>query len=296
MIKRLHRLLAAVLLTVLSAASPLLSEQQHEGTGIVLKIQRAHHLLVISCDEVPGYMSAMQMSFSVRDLADLKSIRIGMPVRFTMVQRDKVLYADNIQATIGANLESEPMDAGALSRLQATLDPSSAADVIAQGQHVPDFELTDQVGKQVRLSGFAGKVVLLTFGYSRCPNPEYCLRLSNNLGRVRDRFAARGSRDLVLLTIAIDPEYDKGATLSQYAAVWKADPANWHFLTGPLPKIKSVAAMFGMNFWRSEGLLTHSLHTVIINRAGELAANLEGNQFTVRQLGDLVQTIMDRSQ
>jgi protein SCO1 len=296
MIKSLHRLLAAVLLTVLSAASPLLAEQQHEGKGIVLKIQRAHHLLVISCDEVPGYMSAMQMSFSVRDLADLKSIRIGMPVRFTMVQRGKVVYADNIQASIAANLESEPMDAGALSRLQATLDPSSAADVIAQGQHVPDFELTDQAGKQVRLSGFAGKVVLLTFGYSRCPNPDYCLRLSNNLGRVRDRFVARGSRDLVLLTIAIDPEYDKGATLSQYAAVWKADPANWHFLTGPLPEIKSVAAMFGMNFWRSEGLLTHSLHTVIINRSGELAANLEGNQFTVRQLGNLVQTIMDRSQ
>jgi protein SCO1/2 len=297
MIKVLHLPLAAVLFTVLSAASPLRAEQQnHQGTGIVLKVQRAHHSLVISCDEVPGYMSAMEMSFSVRDLADLKSIRTGMPVRFTMVQRGKVLYAYNIQATIGANLESEPMDAGALSTLQATVDPNSAAHVIAQGQYVPDFELTDQAGKQVRLSGFTGKVVLLTFGYSRCPNPEYCLRLSNNLGRVRDRFAVQSSHDLVLLTIAIDPEYDKGAILSQYAAVWKADPANWHFLTGSLPEIKRVAAMFGMNFWRSEGLLTHSLHTVIINRSGQLAANLEGNQFTVRQLGDLVQTIMDRPQ
>jgi len=48
-----------------------------------------------------------------------------------------------------------------------------------------------------------------------------------------------------------------------------------------------------MNFWREEGLLTHSLHTVIIDRKGRLAANLEGNQFTAQQLGDLVQTVMN---
>jgi protein SCO1/2 len=40
----------------------------------------------------------------------------------------------------------------------------------------------------------------------------------------------------------------------------------------------------------------HSLHTVIIDRRGRLAANLEGNQFTARQLGDLVQTILDKSE
>ena len=33
---------------------------------------------------------------------------------------------------------------------------------------------------------------------------------------------------------------------------------------------------------------------IIIDRSGVLAANLEGNQFTVRQLGDLVQAVVDR--
>ena len=47
-----------------------------------------------------------------------------------------------------------------------------------------------------------------------------------------------------------------------------------------------------MNFWRGEGLLTHSLHTVVIDRSGRLAANLEGNQFTVQQLGDMVERVM----
>jgi protein SCO1/2 len=41
-------------------------------------------------------------------------------------------------------------------------------------------------------------------------------------------------------------------------------------------------------------LLTHTRHTVIIERQGRLAANIDGNQFTARQLGDLVKIVMDR--
>jgi protein SCO1/2 len=291
MIKRLPVLFAATLLAAVSA--PAQHQDQYQVTGIVLQVGRTHRSLVVSCDVIPGYMSAMEMSFSVRNQSSLRSIHRGTPVRFTMVKRGHVLYANDIQATVGANLESEPMQAGALSTLQTALESGRPAQTLAQGQHVPNFELTDQAGTQVRLSNLAGKVVLLTFGYSRCPNPDYCLRLANNLAGVRDRLGTRSPHDLVLLTIVIDPEYDQGATLSRYAAVWKADPANWHFLTGPLPLIKSVAGMFGMNFWSSEGLLTHTLHTVIIDRSGDLAANLEGNQFTVQQLGDLVESVMD---
>jgi protein SCO1/2 len=38
--------------------------------------------------------------------------------------------------------------------------------------------------------------------------------------------------------------------------------------------------------------MTHSLHTVVVNRQGKLAANLEGNQFTAQQLGDLVEIVI----
>ena len=69
-------------------------------------------------------------------------------------------------------------------------------------------------------------------------------------------------------------------------------PAFSDFLTGSLQEIQQVAGMFGMNFWSDDGYLTHSLHTVILGRKGQLAANLEGNQFTAEELGDLVQTVM----
>jgi protein SCO1/2 len=111
---------------------------------------------------------------------------------------------------------------------------------------------------------------------------------------VERRFHERAGRDLILLTIAIDPEHDQGVALTEYANTWKANPEYWHFLTGSLPDVKRTAGMFGMNFWNSEGLLTHSLHTVIIDRKGQLAVNLEGNQFSAKQLGDLIQAVMAR--
>jgi len=208
--------------------------------------------------------------------------------------KGKSTYAQDIHPTTTRSFESEPMEAGSLTALNSILNPAAAQREVAIGEKVPDFALSDQAGNEVRLSQLAGKVVALTFGYSRCPNPNYCYRLSNNLERVERRFHSRGGKDLVLLTVAIDPQHDQGAVLAEYANSFHANVADWHFLTGSLTDVKQVADLFGMKFWDSEGLLTHSLHTVIIDRQGRLATNLEGNQFTAKQLGDLVQVELNR--
>ena len=285
---------ALIVLSVLLTSAQIRAAEEYPARGIVVEATAAHHSLVVSCDAIPGYMDAMEMSFSVRDPKVLVPLKPGMAVNFTIVARGKVLYAENIQPATTSNFESEPMEAGTLTALNSVLDPSANKRVVTIGEQVPDFELTDQAKQQIRLSQFRGKVVALTFGYSRCPNPNYCYRLSNNLAQVAKRLHDKTGRDLVLLTIAIDPEHDQGAVLTEYANTWKADPEIWHFLTGTVAQVKQVAEMFGMNFWSSEGLLTHTLHTVIIDREGRLAVNLEGNQFTSRQLSDLVEASINR--
>jgi protein SCO1/2 len=285
---------ALIVLSVLYASTQLLAAVEHPARGIVVEAAAAHHSLVISCDAIPQYMDAMEMSFTVRDPKVLALLKPGMAVKFTIVTRKKMLFAENIQPATTSNFESEPMEAGALSALNSVLVPSANKSLVSVGEQVPDFELIDQAQQQIRLSQFRGKVVALTFGYSRCPNPNYCYRLSNNLAQVATRLHHSAGRDLVLLTIAIDPEHDQGAALTEYANTWKADPKVWHFLTGTVTQVKQVAGMFGMNFWSSEGSLTHTLHTIIIDREGRLAVNLEGNQFTSRQLSDLVEACINR--
>jgi protein SCO1/2 len=268
--------------------------ERHSARGIVLEVNATHRSLVISCEAIPGYMDPMEMPFVVHNSSALLTLKPGATVRFAIAEHGKKLYAEDIRDGTAMNFESEPMEAGGLTMLHTALNPSAAGQAVKVGQQVPDFVLKDQARKEIHLSQLEGKVVALTFGYSRCPNPNYCFRLSDNLARLGRRFHDRAGRDLVLITIVIDPEHDQGTALTQYANAWNADPEVWHFLTGQMSEIKQVSEMFGMDFWSEEGLLTHSLHTVIIDRDGKLAANLDGNQFTAKELGDLVQAVMNR--
>lgn len=263
---------------------------EHAAQGLVIHIDAPHHSITVSCAKIPGYMAAMEMPLTVRDSQVLASLKPGLMIRFSLIEQRKKAYAGNIQPII--NFEAEPAEAGSLTALKSAVDPS--VKPVEIGQPVTDFTLTDQIEKPVSLSQLRGKVIALTFGYSRCPNPNYCLRLSRNLATVEKRFHNQAGRDLVLLTIAIDPDYDHGPALEKYAASFHADPQSWHFLTGPIPQIKQVAAQFGLSFWNTEGLLTHTLHTVVIDRQGCLVANIDGNDFTSQQLGDLVAIVMER--
>jgi protein SCO1/2 len=289
----MRRAILAVALSI-PAAMFAWAADGHTVQGILLQVDREKGSITVSCDAIPGYMEAMVMPFEVREPGVLKTLVPGTTVRFTMVERGHAEYAEKLQTIKVTNYEAEPTEAGRLTVLHRAMDPAAVAKQVAVGQQVPDFTLYDQAQHATHFAQFRGKVVALTFAYSRCPNPNYCFRLSNNLSRLRRRFHDSTGRDLALVTIVIDPDEDRGKALERYAGTWKADPATWHFLTGKLSDVRAVAELFGMNFWNDEGFLTHSLHTVVIDRNGRLAANLDGNQFTADQLGDLVETVLAR--
>jgi protein SCO1/2 len=241
-------------------------------------------------------MDAMVMTFAVRDseVEVLKNIKPGGTVRFIMAEQGNQEFAEHLQAISVQNYEAEPTEASRLTYLHRALDHTAAQKIIPIGGLVPNFTLTDQFDRPTHLDDFKGMVVVLSFAYSRCPNPNYCFRLSNHLAQLSRRFHSLTGHSLILMTIVIEPDHDQGDELRRYADTWKADWAAWRFLTGSLPDIRATAERFGMDFWNNEGYLTHSFHTVVIDRDGLLAANLEGNQFTAEQLGDLVKTVLDR--
>ena len=284
-----------VLLTmVVSTASLASAAQRYPVTGLVLKVDKSHHEMLVSCQSIPGYMEAMAMPFPVPDAKALESLAPGTMIEFTLVVDKDAAHAEGIHVHGFQSLELDPLEARRLALLSRTLDPSrSAATILSVGQAVPDFALMDQDRRTVRLSQFAGKIVVISFMYTRCPFPNYCFRLSNNLGRIQSRFPHEMSRNLMLLSITFDPIHDPPEVLAKYATTWHADLKGWRFLTGSAADIQTVAHRFGMDYWPEEGLMIHALHTVIIDQKGKLAANLEGNEFTADQLGDLVQAMLD---
>jgi protein SCO1 len=154
---------------------------QHKAQGLVLKTDPEHRSIVVSCDAIEGYMPAMDMPLHIEHASVFTWLKAGTMVRFTIIDVGRRAVARNIQALV--NFEPEPAEAGSLLALRGALHVSDAP-IVEVGQLVPEFTLTDQVGKQIRLSELRGKLVILTFGYSRCPYPTYCLRLSNNLAQI----------------------------------------------------------------------------------------------------------------
>jgi protein SCO1/2 len=252
------------------------------GKGVVLRVDRPGDTVTISHDAFPGFMEAMAMPFDLKGAARRVALTPGDRVRFRLAVKSSRSWVDRVEVVSAA-----PVDAG----LQQT--PVTPV-LVSVGSPMPDFELTDQSGGAVALSALRGKVVAVTFIYSRCPLPDYCPRMIENFRAIGQRFAARMDRDLVLLTISFDPKYDTPAILTRYAASQRAGGPGWHFLTGDPARIERVCNAFGIQYWAEEGLITHSLQTAVIDRDGRLAATVEGKDFTPQQLGDLVGAVLDR--
>jgi protein SCO1/2 len=268
--------------------------ESHPVFGVVLQVDRAHHSLRVSCLEIPGYMDAMVMDFPVRNAKVLDGLQPGTLIDFTLVVEKGSAYVAAIRIHQFQTTDPEPMAVRQLTLLEVLVGSGpEATKKLEIGQRVPDFSLIDQTNRSVSLSSFMGKVVGITFMYAHCPLPNYCFRLSNNFGMIRKRFPDRLGRDLILLNITFDPVHDQPEVLAEYARNWNAAGVpGWYFLTGPVLEVQKLCHEFGMNFWQDEGLITHALHTVILDRQGKLVANLEGNEFTAQQLGDLFDFVL----
>lgn len=293
--KRVRSLLwpLPLVVIVLSLQAQVLT--RYPAFGIVLGTDHAHSSFTVSMREIPGFMDAMVMPIQVGDAAQLATIRTGEIVDFTLVVGKNKSWAEGIRPHVFTNSDEESQEAARLRLLQNLNRPSATVKALQPGDPVPDFNLIDQTGAPIRLSQFRGKVVALTFMYTKCPLPDYCFRLNNNFGNLQRRFPRQLGKNLVFLSLSFDPVHDQPAVLADYSKTWHANPEGWHFLTGPLPAVERVCHEFDLNFWEEMGMITHTLHTVIIDREGKVAANLEGNQFSAKQLGDLIQALLDRS-
>ena len=241
----------------------------YRAQGIVLAVDRPTQTLTISHRAIPGYMEAMAMPFHTESPKDLDGLAPGSRIDFQLkvTRHASVVRQIHVQQT-GIDNVQIPKPEGK----------------VAVNEPMPDFTLTDQQGRAVRLSQFRGQLVAVDFIYTRCPLPDVCPRLSANFARLQKRFGGK----IELLSITLDPQYDTTEVLAGYAHRWRADPATWHFLTGAEDDVRRIAGHFGVVFWAEEGAITHTSATAIIDQQGKLAALLEGSSFTSQQLIDLV--------
>ncbi|MFQ5856841.1 MAG: SCO family protein [Anaerolineae bacterium] len=136
----------------------------------------------------------------------------------------------------------------------------AAAETLPSLGKAQDFELTNQDGKRVQLSDFRGKVVLLNFIYTSCP--DVCPLENFKFKAVRESLEEPLQDQLALISVSFDP-LDTPAVLKAYAKARGFDVLGWEFLTGSEEEIAGVTSAYGI-FYRlvesgeQEGSHTHA--------------------------------------
>lgn len=262
-------------LCVIAFAMGCTDSRHYDVTGVVMKKGPGAELTV-SHDPVPGYMDAMVMPFTLRRADDADALSPGDRIGFRLTVSETRSHIDQLRLLTPART-----DAGLLrSPTRSTLVPVGAP--------VPEFRLVDQHGESRTLSALRGQAVVLTFIYTRCPLPDYCPRMMLNFREISERLEGRLGRDVTLLTITFDPRHDTREVLARYARFFKVQGPGWHLLTGSPEEIQKVTEAFGIEFWPEEGLFTHNLQTAVLDRQGRLFGTLEGKEYSVQQLADLI--------
>ena len=105
---------------------------------------------------------------------------------------------------------------------------------------VPEFTLTDQMGRDFSSATLDGRVMLANFVFTNCT--QLCPALTQRMAQVQSRLMSDGllGNRVVLLSITVDPEQDTPEALRAYAEGYGADGESWRFLTGPPEAVRAV--------------------------------------------------------
>lgn len=102
---------------------------------------------------------------------------------------------------------------------------------------LPNFELTNQLGKPVTFKNFEYKIFVVNFFYGNCP--EVCAAVNKNIERLA--WAYRKNRMVKFVSITVDPQRDTPAALLAYAKTYRLPADKWMFLTGDTAAVYNLA-------------------------------------------------------
>ncbi|HKI46510.1 MAG TPA: SCO family protein [Balneolales bacterium] len=240
--------------------------------------------VIISHEDIPGYMKAMTMPFAVRDTSELTRFKVGETVGFTLHVTSKDAWITNIHSIPDSLVHVNSRNKDMFEDVADT-DESS---LLQNGDSLPEVSLTDQDGRQVRTNDFRDKVLVLTFFYTSCPLPNYCPLMSNNFREAEKALVKAYGDKVHLLSISFDTKRDTPDVLKEYGRRYDAQFDYWSFATATDPELRKLTSAFGVIYQPVKGTFTHNLRTVVVGPDGRVRKIFPGSQW---KPGDLVREV-----
>jgi protein SCO1/2 len=240
--------------------------------GKVLEVDAKKQEILLQHEAVPGFMEAMTMPYKVADPAAINELHANDKITATIVVMNSGVDLHDVVITGQA-------DPNAL--------PKSQYHVPQPGDAVPDFRLTNQSARQIHLSQYRGKVLLMTFIYTRCPLDDFCPRMSRNFAEIEHQIVSDKdlSQKTHLLSVSFDTAYDKPAVLRSYGEAYtgnynKERFEHWDFAAPDAQTLAKMTQFFDVGVTGSDPQsIVHSLSTVIIGPDGRVIEWLPTNDW-----------------
>jgi len=260
--------------------------KRYHFTGRIDSIDAADGSATIDNDNLPGVMDPMTMLYKIKPQSVVRQLAPGDSISADYI----IIEPDDDNARNDSWLENVQITAHA-----RTLSPGSPKSEVqhipAPGDQVPDFHLTNQDGRRVSLRQYRGKVLLVTFIYTRCPFPDFCPRVTSNFAEIDKQFGANPAlaAHTHLLSVSFDPERDTPGVLRDYAfsVAHTHDRAlfdRWEFAVPRSADLPTMAAFFGLTYNSEAGLITHNLSTTVIAPDGKISRWYHGSDWQVSDL------------
>jgi protein SCO1/2 len=253
------------------------TEQRYPLTGEIIEVQRENQILVVTHDEIKGYMPGMTMEFKAAR-GDLENAQPGQHIRAELVVRGSEFSLEKIWPADDATDRALTAAAQILTQDTAMRGKSAYREI---GETLPEFTLLDQTGRTISPSRFRGKQVVLNFIFTRCPVATMCPAATLRMQELQQAARAAGVTNLELVSISLDPEFDTPGVLKEYAEVRGINLVNFSFLTGPDAAVRQLLAQLGVIREFEGATIKHNLATVLINPQGKIIYRADGSAWAV---------------
>lgn len=275
-----------------NASSPATADhgvKQYHVRGVVVSTNAARGEVTLDTDAIPGFMDAMVMPYKLKNARVLSELHPG----------------DTLTATLLASDTSDVLDQIVIvGQAKADYPPPVQYNPLTPGESVPNFSFLNQSDKTIHLAQFHGKVLLITFIYTRCPLASYCPRMSRNFAEIDKALAEDPSlyKRTHLLSVSFDPAYDTPKVLRSYGGAYTGKYTqetfrHWDFAAPPQKDLSKVLRFFLVGVTPGQShTLNHSLSTVVITPDGKIYKWYPTNDWQPQQLlSDVKELLKDKS-
>lgn len=248
--------------------------------GRIVALDPSGGRITLAHDAIPGYMGAMTMPYKLAAPDTMSEMHVGDVITARVV----------VDYDAAGPLSPRLDNVVTVGQAKPDTKPAVQYHVPTAGETVPDFHLLNQSGRQIHLSQYRGRVLLLTFIYTRCPVADFCPKMSGNFAEIDKGLAADRAvfSKTHLLSVSFDPRYDTPGVLRSYGGAHtgrftEEDFSHWEFAAPAEADLAKLEQYFDVGVTTGDpadpSSVMHSLSTVLIGKDGKVLAWYPSNEW-----------------